>query len=119
MVKFAAPFGIVERHAGSTLPVTVRDVEDMLVGSAAKSGLPTSVEKITDIRSILSALRVISYRNSDPEMSLTPVVEKFVSGSSSPALNVKRPIGGKAFEVLGIPLTEPGFQLIEVKSPAR
>ena len=41
----------------------------------------------------------------------------FKPGDAKTRISVPKPVGAKAFEVVGIPLTEPGFYVVELASP--
>ncbi|WP_296217851.1 alpha-2-macroglobulin [uncultured Sphingomonas sp.] len=126
LVKFAASFGILEAGEGGVLPVTVRNVEPELQGrGVAVSGdslrvtggdgeiarwlraVATADE--TDIETVERGSETIRI-NHTGEKSILP------AGAGSP-ITVTLPGKGKEFEVVGIPLTKPGFYVVELASP--
>jgi uncharacterized protein YfaS (alpha-2-macroglobulin family) len=127
LVKFAAPFGILEAKEGGVLPVTVRNVEPELRGrNLAVGGRTlrvdggdgevagwlrrvdkaddTNIEDVTDAKG--EVIRRINHTG-----------EKPVLDDQGAALNVGLPGRGRDFEVVGIPLSKPGFYVVELASP--
>ncbi len=138
LIKFAAPFALVEWDAqGSTpkaaIPVTVRDVEPELltrlldqngIARYMRSGVQSiplrmaRVQAIPEMQRLLQRSRWESHyesifleEDSEQEAKL-PSPELDISEQRIP-----RPHAGKAFEVMGIPVNKPGFYVIEVESP--
>lgn len=132
LVKFAAPFGILEAREGGVLPVTVRGVEAELqpeqiaiTGAALKVG--------DDDAAILRWLKRVDdaddsdFRDEDDGKGGTRTVNftgtrSVFAGAPAgtparAALTLPLPGKGKAFEVVGIPLTTPGFHVVELASP--
>ena len=127
LVKFAANFGILEATEGGVLPVTVRSVEPALSGrNVAVSGrtlrVPTSdgtvaqwlrtVDKAGEDRSdpIERNGEEVGRVNHTGDASILPAGE-------GAGFSVRPPLGGREFEVVGIPLTKPGFYVVELASP--
>ena len=130
LAKFAARFGIIELNASSTvpplLPVTLRNVEPSLTGNVARSSPSEGQAVDGKVMRGVSELEAIDWlrrlegideevyndknrgpgKNSifGPSEKLTPI-------------KVPKPLGAKAFEVVGIPLKEPGFYVVELASP--
>ncbi len=126
LVKFAAPFGILEANEGGLLPVTVRAVEPALAGrTAAVAGQSLRIEASDG--QIAKWLRTIDAADD------TDIDEREVNGETlrtnntgsrpilpagrGAAMTVDLPGKGKAFEVVGIPLKQPGFYVVELASP--
>lgn len=117
LVKFAAPFGIIEARGDRLLPVTVRNVEPRLA-TAVRSGARLRVEREQDVLAWLAKLNTYGRDPwTQPEGSLKVSllgpkaegrIERFV---------LPRPNGRRAFEVIGIPLKKPGFHVVEIASP--
>jgi hypothetical protein len=118
LAKFGARFGILEQKADPALPVTVRNLEPQVKGRVLKvnkeEGAPGSVvgkiltlspERVDDVqawlRKVASASRENSILSQDKE-----------AGS----FNLPRPMGSRAFEVVGIPLKKPGLYVVELES---
>ena len=117
LAKFAAEFGILELKQGGVLPVTLRDVEDAL--PAQRIGGQSL--RMDDERQIIDWMaRIRRNMNSRWEngQSIAPGIESvFDAGHAGEAFEIPRPAGGKAFEVIGIPLAKPGFHVVEIASP--
>jgi uncharacterized protein YfaS (alpha-2-macroglobulin family) len=126
LVKFAAAFGILEAKEGGVLPVTVRNVEPVLQGkNLAVTGQTRRVgDSDADVaewlRTVGSADDEASHEEKNGKESVTindtgskPILD---GGSGSP-LSVALPGKGKDFEVVGIPLSKPGFYVVELASP--
>ncbi|HEY1604286.1 MAG TPA: MG2 domain-containing protein [Allosphingosinicella sp.] len=126
LVKFAAPFGILELKQGGVLPVTVRGVEPSL--RAAVSGVVGGTSRIegddgtiaTWVRRIIKA-QDDDYREEGPEKHKVTVNHTgdtpLLNGQNVRPTRLVLPAGGKPFEVVGIPLTRPGFYVVELASP--
>ncbi|WP_431469270.1 MG2 domain-containing protein [Sphingosinithalassobacter sp. LHW66-3] len=128
LVKFAAPFGILEAQEGGVLSVTVRNVEPALQGAQrAVTGEKLRVDASDG--EIAQWLRTLDEADNYRSETVTrggepvrinrtgdrPVLMGDDSGASS--FNVTLPGGGRTFEVVGIPLSEPGFYVVELASP--
>lgn len=128
LVKFAAPFGILELGEGGVLPVTVRAVEASLGGNQVAIGGQTlrvdgsdgevagwlrtldkaDEYKVDEVQRGGETVR-INQTGARPILAGKPAATPF---------KVNPPGGGKEFEVVGIPLTKPGFYVVELASPA-
>ncbi len=132
LVKFAAPFGILEAGEGSVLPVTVRGVEASLVQTSLR--MPTTTLRVNGDNDAAIARwlrRVDDADDSDYRrerdatgkevlVNYTGTASVFADapgGGARRDLMLTPPAGGKAFEVVGIPLTEKGFHVVEIASP--
>lgn len=131
LVKFAAPFGILEASEGGVLPVTVRGVEASLVQKNLQ--MPATALRVGDDDAAIARWlkRVddaddVDYRQerdaTGKEVTVnytgtTSVFEDAPDGGTRRELTLTPPGGGKEFEVVGIPLTEKGFHVVEIASP--
>ncbi|WDZ98442.1 MG2 domain-containing protein [Herbaspirillum sp. WKF16] len=130
LAKFpAAPFGIIELNADPTLPVTLRRVESgLLVRGADGRALPGKVADLkvdggNGDRGVIAWLtRLNKYHEKwgDPKkvdsrgvslLSKEPGVKKLDLPAQKDAKEGEWP-----FEVIGIPLKEPGFYVVELES---
>ncbi len=146
LVKFPALFGILEsRLPGgekTLLPVTVRNVEPTLDGNLAdgaalaaarkdaKAPIPGQIASINtaDDLAMLDWLRRVE-RGDKIDREYDDKKERWITrrygaaysifGAKDPrtALAVPKPLGARAFEVVGIPLEKPGFYVVELASP--
>ncbi|GAA4774176.1 MG2 domain-containing protein [Stakelama sediminis] len=126
LVKFAAPFGILESAQGGVLPVTVRNVEPALQGrnfnALGKSLRITGsdgqvaewlrkVEKAGDTKIRTEYRKGLAVHIN--ETGAKPVL----TGGNSAQFTVNLPAKGKDMQVVGIPLKKPGFYVVEFASP--
>ena len=133
LAKFAARFGIIELKADATLPVTLRNLEPQLAGrvwSAAEAD-PVSggVLRIgnADARSIADWLRRVrdhqdaewlAGEEGEPGGRAYAAERSILAGEQRVrAIKIPKPAGARAFEVVGIPLRQPGFYVVELASP--
>ena len=134
LVKFSGTFGILEHREGGVLPVTVRNVEAPL--TAAQAAVPAVAWRFDkDPLQILNWMRRVDAAGQwqgsmmpaakDGPDNKPPILEwvnetgaKSVFGKADEVrnFNLPRPSGHKAFEVIGIPLKDPGFYVVEVQS---
>jgi len=137
LAKFSAEFGIIEAKEGGMLPVTLRNLEEQVpaerlgpAGPPANPGVPGQLQRFgQDDAEIIGWLKKVKtaaerrgeWIESPDEQSrwkeLTGSTSVFEGSSQASAFSVPKPLGGKAFEVVGIPLTNPGFYVVELASP--
>ena len=131
LAKFAAGFGIIERSQ-PILPVTLRNVEPVLklaqvsvkAGAAAEAGAPGAVPapkgpamnrvRLSDDAQIIDWLKRLRRADRDEFKSRESPLLKGAPNLKSATLPATG--GGKLFEVVGIPLPEPGFHVVELES---
>jgi uncharacterized protein YfaS (alpha-2-macroglobulin family) len=129
LVKFAAPFGILEAKQGGVLPVTVRGVEPAL-GEAVQTigGATARVEG--DDGAIAGWVRTIEKAQRDDireegrgkaKVRVNHTGDRSVFGPGAPGpvqrMQLALPGKGRQFEVVGMPLSRPGFYVVELASP--
>jgi alpha-2-macroglobulin len=125
LVKFAAPFGIIEAKEGGVLPVTVRAVEPQLAQRVLNVGGASLKVDGSDAQ-VAEWLRKLDdaddndFREEGPKGQTKTVnytgATSLLEGQGN-ALKLGLPGAGKDFEVVGIPLTKPGFYVVELASP--
>ena len=118
LAKFAARFGILELKADPMLPVTLRNVEPELkakmmhvgkeegiLGQVMGKVLNVPPEKADDVQAWLRKVATASR-------------DKSILSDEKKAKDFKvpKPFGSKAFEVVGIPLKNPGLYIVELES---
>jgi uncharacterized protein YfaS (alpha-2-macroglobulin family) len=122
LVKFAAPFGILEAQGDRLLPVTVRHVEPQLAGTLRSSGAVLRL-KAGGEQDIIAWLRKLASPAAGwtPEQPSGKQLEVSVFAGAKPEslqhFTLPKPHGRRAFEVIGVPLKEPGFYVVELESP--
>ncbi len=129
LAKFpSAPFGIIELNADATLPVTLRSVETgMLARSADGKVNPGTVSnlKVSDDQNIIAWLtKLRKYHETTITISKKQVETRSIgllakqAGAKTLALppSPDSKDGVRPFEVIGIPLKDPGFYVVELES---
>lgn len=127
LVKFAAPFGILEAKEGGVLPVTVRGVEPELeqgvngiAGGAAR--IEAGDAEIADwVRRIYKAqqddIRDEGTEEKPKSVNYTGTQSLLAGAAGVERMRLALPGKGKEFEVVGVPLAKPGFYVVELASP--
>jgi hypothetical protein len=127
LAKFASPFGVIEA-AHPVLPVTLRNLET--AADARTLALPGRLAAVRDgddrmvigwlkyLQSVRHGRRVPAASAKQPP-TLQPAGSFSVLANASPLaeFSVPKPGGSEAFEVVGIPLSGPGFYVVELASP--
>ncbi|MEO6025102.1 MAG: MG2 domain-containing protein [Burkholderiales bacterium] len=112
LAKFAANFGIIEAKGDRVLPVTVRNIEDKIsLKAATVPGKTMHVGSIGAEQKIIALLSRLRYMENKENTSF------FSGAEQTKAILLPKPGGKKEFEVIGIPLKEPGFHVVEIASP--
>ncbi len=125
LVKFAADFGIIEAREGGVLPVTVRAVEPQLAQriNAIKGDMLRVDTGDGEVARWLREIEEASESSSENRKIGTETVSVNTTGTRSilrgagADMKMALPGSGKDFEVIGIPLTQPGFYVVELASP--
>ncbi|HYQ90831.1 MAG TPA: MG2 domain-containing protein, partial [Candidatus Competibacteraceae bacterium] len=136
LAKFSGEFGILEAREGGILPVTLRNLESEVAGeklqvtSAGGQVIAGKFKRVTeDNQQVFQWLRrVEEAMASRGDWEEVPGGESrwkertgdrsvFQNTSGAVAFNLPKAEGAKAFEVVGIPLKEPGFYVVELASP--
>ncbi|MFT4174540.1 MAG: MG2 domain-containing protein, partial [Rhodocyclaceae bacterium] len=126
LIKFPAHFGILESRAQPMLPVTVRNVEATLKGSsiqvpahadAPASGRMARVGVRDDAELARWIARVMRGPDEDSD-AYRPEGTRSLLGKveGTQAITLPRSDGGRPLEVIGIPLPQPGFYVVEFAS---
>jgi uncharacterized protein YfaS (alpha-2-macroglobulin family) len=126
LVKFPARFGIIESKGDKLLPVTVRNVE----ASLAVAKVDGATLRVNDgaatpgqqDQQVIAWLKRMSYsHNWEPsELHVNAMNTSLLAEAKDDKVerfSMPKPGGGKAFEVVGIPLRKPGFYVVELASP--
>jgi len=120
LVKFSGDFGIVERVAGGLLPLTVRNLEPGAGGGTAAKVRWVRVMDDAAILAWRARVKKIDHPDYDPQLGRTPemrhaqLLGNWEAGVVERAL--PKPNGAQAFEVVGVPLEQPGFYVVEAES---
>ncbi|MBM4299853.1 MAG: hypothetical protein FJ143_19080, partial [Deltaproteobacteria bacterium] len=117
LAKFAARFGIIELNAEPALPVTLRNIEAPANATMLQPGRPiqenlagqTLKVSSTHLGEVIAWLRRVELAKR--ENSIFSAKPKEIKEFKIPKLR-----DSKSFEVVGIPLKEPGFYVVEIAS---
>ncbi len=137
LAKFPARFGILELKGDPLLPVTLRNIEPEILAKIMKVG--NGKEAISEkMKGILEGLKgkIFKVQPEKKDKNINGVYhwlksmanywehtnrDKSVFGSLGKSFegkhfSIPKPNGAKAFEVVGIPMKEPGFYVVEIES---
>lgn len=131
LAKFPAPFGILEAEEGGVLPVTLRNVEPEFGGAVE---LPAKSLRVgADPAAIAMWLRRVqkaeersgkyvpnpAANDDEPQViwqESTGASSVFADQDVTSSFTLTKPSGPKPAEVIGIPLQQPGFHVVEIGS---
>jgi uncharacterized protein YfaS (alpha-2-macroglobulin family) len=124
LAKFAATFGILELNATPgtppLLPLTLRNVESALSSHLANPPIAGRTMHDDSELTVLGWMRKLQEADQysyDDDSRGPGKVSVFADGDDTRPFSIQKPLGDKAFEVVGIPLKEPGFYVVELASP--
>ncbi|MCB1141220.1 MAG: alpha-2-macroglobulin [Leptospiraceae bacterium] len=114
LAKFPARFGILEWEKETALPVTIRNLEKKVKtklasfsASSVSQEFAGKQKKITP-KEIVKWIQNVNYHNRD-----TSIFQKEKNIKTFTLPQTESP---EAFQVVGIPISEPGFHVIEIES---
>jgi hypothetical protein len=116
LVKFSGEFGILESRLGGVLPVTLRAVE-AVVPAQRIGGQSLRIDDEAEVIGWMKRVRAAMNPRWEGDGMIQPGVGSVFSAHSGTAFEITRPEGGTNFEVIGIPLRDPGFYVVELASP--
>lgn len=130
LAKFPGTFGILELKEGGVLPVTVRNLEaeikawmvqardsgDSAVGTEGKTLTPATRPSLGPIRSVSSddQEKIIRWLRDLKSAKREASLLKPLKGVRK--MEVPKELPSQETEVVGLPLKEPGFYLVELES---
>lgn len=133
LAKFPAPFGILEVSEGGVLPVTVRNVEPEIGGTqtelparslrvgADPAAIAKWLERVSDAEA--GSGKWVTDEGTDENgvprshwREDTGVESVFSARDVTTRFTLKKPSGRKPAEVIGIPLKQRGFYVVEIGS---
>jgi alpha-2-macroglobulin len=132
LVKFARTFGILERNAEPALPITVRNLEPGPGGTAAVIRKLRVNSEQDMIRWYARTAGLQKRDRSTDEDDYDSFGDDVKSGANedlrsrsllkgnaqAQTMQLPKPGGAKEFEVIGLPLVEPGLHIVEAESSA-
>ncbi len=128
LAKFSARFGIIEQKGDATLPVTLRNLEKevltrMKTAEREEEGPAAEEKKKDTIKGVKGRVQKVSAMK---EEKIIDWLRKVAAGRRDASIlkaeagakefSLPKPEGAKAFEVVGIPLKDPGFYVVEMES---
>ena len=118
LAKFSARFGIVELKPEPVLPVTLRNLEPevkakMLKTDEGEGVVGKVMGKVFNVQpekgeGLQAWLRKVASASRDKSV--------FGFGIGAKEFKIPKPMGGRAFEVVGIPFKKPGLYIVELES---
>ena len=134
LAKFSGEFGVIEAKEGGILPVTLRNLENPVMarrlGPEREAALPGRWQRIVqddaEIIGWIKKVRVAAERrgewveesNGDRRWKeLTGSRSVFDGQSDTTTFSIPKASDSQSFEVVGIPLQQPGFYVVELASP--
>lgn len=125
LAKFAAGMGIYELNANPMLPLTLRSTGDITQGHALLTGERLVTQKPLETIAWLRRIRDFEKDDwsNDPETDKSIVshygAEDSIFGPQHKiqTFPLPKPLPDKETEVIGIPIKEAGFHVVEVASP--
>ncbi|MFN3232355.1 MAG: alpha-2-macroglobulin family protein [Alphaproteobacteria bacterium] len=132
LAKFPGTFGILELKQGGVMPLTLRNVESDMKSQIARQPVVTNALRvIEDDKAIASWIRRVQeaqrpsgrweYDTEDPKkkswVETTGSQSVFDKDDETRAFTIPKEHAADKLEVVGLPLKEPGFYVLEVASP--
>jgi len=118
LAKFSSRFGILELKANAGLPVTLRNVEPLINTKSKRidqeqDALRQLVGKIVNAQidradNLQRWLRKVLWATREKSILKDEINTK--------KIKIPKPHGGKAFEVIGIPMNKAGLYIVELES---
>jgi len=124
LAKFAARFGLLELNAEPALAVTLRRVETTLTGkqtnlggTAKAPGVAAKLLRVQSPREVLHWLKRLDAGEARWTEGGYESSSIFGAQDATRALTLPRSADDRTFEVVGIPLPQAGFYVVELVSP--
>ncbi len=120
LAKFSARFGIIELKGKAMLPVTLRKIEPEVRTRMMKVGEKKGKDVVEGLKGRLNKIsmdkegRIIEWLKSVASAKRQTSILR--SEGDIKEFSIPKPGGSKAFEVIGLPLKESGFYVVELES---
>ena len=112
LLKFAATFGVLELNADPALPVSLRNVEKSLPGTQLSfAGKSFTLGAKATPAEVITWFFKLKDKDDWGEGRAVPLLDK------GQTFALTKPSGEREFELVGIPMKEPGFHIVEFSSP--
>lgn len=126
LAKFAGAFGILEAREGGVLPLTLRGLDPALAGR--RGDISGKVLRVTGgdaaitewLGTVETAGRYASHevkRGAETETVNDTGAEPVLAKGEGAPIRLTPGGNGRAMQVIGIPLKDPGFYVVELASP--
>lgn len=114
LLKFAAPFGVLELNADPALPVSLRNLEPQVAGKQISyDGKTFTLTAKSTPKQVIDMYHAVNKKSYDDEHRNQPMLP----ANEGTAISVPKPLGSREFESVGIPMKDPGLHVIELASP--
>jgi uncharacterized protein YfaS (alpha-2-macroglobulin family) len=110
LAKFSSTFGVLEAKEDHLLPVTLRNLETQVRGASALVGQSLRLDYKSFPAAVQWLKQITSRDWNDREKSV------FAPQAKTKKFTIPLQKNGKAFEVVGIPLSGPGLHVIELSN---
>ncbi|NWG40120.1 MAG: alpha-2-macroglobulin [Hydrogenophilaceae bacterium] len=125
LAKFAAGFGLIEKNAEPMLPLTLRATGEMRKSHAVLTGEHLVTQKPMEVLAWLKRIQQFDHDEWEYDKNTgNNLVKKYGAEDSifGPQHKIQsfplpKPLPDRETEVIGIPLKEAGFHIVEVASP--
>lgn len=125
LAKFAAGFGLIEKNADPMLPLTLRATGEMSKGHAVLTGERLVTQKPLEVIAWLKRIQEFERNDWGYDQKTKKEFVKHYGAEDSifgpqhkiQSFPLPKPLPDRETEVIGIPLKEPGFHVVEVASP--
>jgi uncharacterized protein YfaS (alpha-2-macroglobulin family) len=114
LAKFSSEFGILEVGSPAILPVTIRNLEV----SGQIQGKKIRLARPNDIKSVVSWFQKVGHQRQYEHRGEPILAAKGarLPGQAVESFTIQKPSAAQELEVLGIPLNQPGFYVVELAS---
>jgi len=125
LIKFSGNFGILEQKTGGILPVSIRGVETALPNQSISIGRLGNFVKTKDPFEIIDWMERVRraewgrVKNQNGDWVYIPNDQQpsvFTQKEKTQSFEMPEMLGDKALEVIGIPLKDAGFYVVELQS---
>lgn len=118
LIKFSARFGVVEWTTESMLPVSVRNIEkNMKINQLGFAGKTFNLASLESAKNIIELYELTMDKGEYAYDGVDPRNNSIFKREKPIQFNLPKASGEHDYEMMGIPLKDPGFYVVEVESP--